>query len=109
VEFRHPEGGQAKFLEEPLLTGVEDHMRKLAKSFLEPGGPADGMRDSMEDLSQAVYDHAPHEFGDLRASGHPTVIDDGATVYDRPPHVHRLTEDELQAKGHLRTLGFGNR
>lgn len=66
------------------------------------------MKDVAEDLSGKVYDLAPHEFGDLRASGHPSVIDEGAVVYDRAPHVHRLSEEELKAKSHLRALGFGN-
>lgn len=108
VEFRHPEGGQAKYLEQPHLQAAEDYMRRLAKSTLEPHGLVDAMADNMEHLSRAVYDHAPFEFGDLRASGHPTVEDDGHVVYDRPPLVHRLTEDELKAKDRVRDLGFGH-
>lgn len=51
-----------------------------------------------EDLSATAADRTPVEFGDLRNSGHPTVTDDGAIVYDRPPAVPRLSEAELRAK-----------
>lgn len=82
-----------------------------------------GATDIAEGMSQAVFDHAPFEFGDLRGSGHPFVVDgghvrtgeDGKTditggdrVYDRPPAVHRLSEEELRAKGDLRRLGLGH-
>lgn len=63
------------------------------------------MADSMEDLSGQVFDHAPVEFFDLRASGHPQVRRAGAVVYDRPPMQARLTEAQLRAKGKLRTIG----
>lgn len=65
---------------------------------------SEGLAKAMEDVSQGVYDRAPWEFGDLRASGHPTVEHDGETTYDRPPNVHRLSEQELKDKGHLREL-----
>lgn len=61
-----------------------------------------------EKLAAGVYEMAPLEFGDLKASGHPTATDDGATYYDRPPMVHRLTREELRIKGDLRRLGLGN-
>ena len=121
--WKHPEGGQAKYLEQPWLGSVEDTMRHLAKSLLDPGGPARGMTEAVEAGARAVFDHAPFEFGDLRASGHPSVIDGGHVVdagagkvdvqgghavYDRPPAVHRLSEEELRAKGDLRRLGLGH-
>lgn len=123
LTWHHPEGGQAKYLEEPFLTSVEDNMRHLAKTLLDPGGPTTGMVEVVEGGARAVFEHAPFEFGDLRASGHPSVIDGGhvvdvetgkvdvqggQTVYDRPPAVHRLTEEELRAKGDLRRLGLGH-
>lgn len=121
--WKHPEGGQAKYLEQPWLSSAEDTMRHLAKTLLDEGGPAVGMVEAVEAGARAVFDHAPFEFGDLRASGHPSVIDGGHvedvdagkvdvigghTVYDRPPAVHRLSEEELRAKGDLRRLGLGH-
>jgi hypothetical protein len=52
----------------------------------------------MEDLSDAVEQLAPVEFGDLRKSGHPTVKSSGRFVYDRPPKQARLTKAEMDAK-----------
>jgi hypothetical protein len=123
LTWRHPEGGQAKYLEQPFLDGAEDHVRRLAKTLLDPGGPTVGMTEIVEEMARDVFEHAPFEFGDLRASGHPFVVDGGRiltgengksdiagghNVYDRPPAVHRLSEDELRAKGDLRRLGLGH-
>ena len=59
---------------------------------------------SVENLAEegGVATHAPIEFADLRASGHPSVTSDGEQVYDRPPRVHRLTPEELKAKDKAR-------
>lgn len=62
------------------------------------------MTKNMEDLSQQVYDKAPWEFADLRASGHPSVDTDGHRVYDRRPMVGRLSKADLKIKSHLRYL-----
>lgn len=107
LDLKHPEGGQAKYLEEPVHAAEGEYMSRLAKSVLD-GRLVEAAEQVAEDMSEAVYVHAPFEFGDLRASGHPSVRDDGRVAYDRPPRVHRLTEDELRAKGDLRDLGFGN-
>lgn len=105
-DLQHPRGGQAHYLGGPFLENVEDNMRHLAKTLLEPGGPVDGMVEVVEATSRSVFEHSPVEWGDLRDSGHPSVTDDGHTVYDRPPRVPRLSEYELRAKGKLRTLGI---
>jgi hypothetical protein len=49
-------------------------------------------------LSDQVEITAPREWGDLRDSGHAQVTQGGRTIYDRPPKVARLTEQELKAK-----------
>jgi hypothetical protein len=81
-------------------------MEHLAESAITEEGSnlEDAMADNMEDMSEQIYLLAPWEFGDLRASGHPSVASGGATVYDRPPNVGRLSEEELRAKGELREL-----
>lgn len=101
----HPRhGGEQQFLTRPLVEGHPGYLQRLADRALRPGGLHDGMRDSMEDLAGEVARRAPIEFGDLRGSGHPIVTDEGATVYDRPPVVPRLSREELAAKGRLREL-----
>lgn len=107
LTFKHPQGGRAKFLGGPLMENMYSYVQDWADGLLR-GQIRARMIKSMEDLSQKVYDNAPVEFNDLRASGHPVVHDDYQTIYDRAPFVHRLTEQELKAKGHLRALGLGN-
>lgn len=83
-------------------------MQELADKILTPEGLREAGRVNAERMAQRYFELAPFEFGDLRASPSPTVTDDGEVVYHRPPGVHRLSEDELRAKGTLRQLGFGH-
>lgn len=106
LDFQHPRGGQAKYLEQPLYANVPLYMQDIAARLLLEG-PVAGMADSMEDLSGEVFDRAPIEFLDLRASGHPTVTQGGAIKYDRPPMQARLTDEQLRAKHQLRRLNLG--
>lgn len=104
LDFKHPRGGQAKYLEQPLYSNVPVYMQDIAARVL-VDDIEKAMADVMEDLSGEVFDKAPIEFLDLRASGHPTVTRNGAVVYDRPPMQARLTEEQLRAKSKLRALG----
>jgi hypothetical protein len=97
LDFKHPRGGQALFLSTPLMERFPLYLETIARTVLEDGGK-DAMSSSMENLSEAVAVLAPVEFANLRASGHPTVTDNGAVVYDRAPLQHRLTEEELRAE-----------
>jgi len=105
-EFHHPDGGEAFYLKTPLFTKVKKYMQMIADHLVNEKGVdiKAGMKEVVEDLSKEVYARAPWEFGDLRASGHPTVKLDGKIIYDRPPNVHRLDEQELKDKAHLRYL-----
>ncbi|MGW1676031.1 hypothetical protein [Saccharopolyspora sp. NPDC002376] len=96
LTLRHPRGGQAKYLETPLHTEHARYLQDIADAVLDERGPASAMRDVVEDLSRQVEAHAPVEFSNLRESGHPSVVDGGRTVYDRPPKQRRLTEQELR-------------
>lgn len=107
LDLRHPRGGGPKYLETPTISSASEHMQSIAKTVLEPGGPADGMREVTEHISEQVKILAPVEFDDLRRSAHPKVTDDGEVVYDRPPEQPRLTEEELKAKDRLRDLDYG--
>jgi hypothetical protein len=105
LDLHHPRGGQARYLIEPLYAGTSRWMAEIAGSYLEDGGQR-AMRGWMEDLAEdgGVATHAPHEFDDLRRSGHPTVKLGNRTIYDRAPRQHRLTEQELRIKARLRKL-----
>lgn len=105
IDFKHPRGGQAMYLKQPMVDLADEHLRRLAKHVLEPGGIADGMREVVEQVARDVHDLAPREFDDLRNSAHPTVVKDETTTFDRPPLVPRLTEEELREKDRLRDAG----
>lgn len=98
LDFRHPHGGQAKYLEQPLFANMDDYLRSIANGILEDGG-REAMIRAMNDLagSGGVATHAPIEHGYLRGSGHPSVYSEDAEIYDRPPLVERLSPEALRA------------
>lgn len=108
LSLRHPAGGGPKYLWNAVIFDLPRTMRELAKEALwvDPGIT---MTKAVERWSGGVFDRAPLEFGDLKASGHPRVKEGGKVIYDRPPLAKRLTESEIEAKRELRDLGFGNR
>jgi hypothetical protein len=105
-EFHHPDGGGAFYLRDPLYGKMGKWMSSIARGLIRQDGLhlRQGMIDVAEDLSLEVYQRAPWEFGDLRASGHPWVEEDGTRVYDRKPQCDRLSPDELKIKSELRYL-----
>jgi len=74
------------------------YLQAYADKLLEDGGEQ-SVVDSMENLAEdgGVATRAPVLYANLRASGAPSVTSDGATIYDRPPRQHRLSEEELKA------------
>jgi hypothetical protein len=102
LDWVHPRGGQALYLQQPLMDHHEDYLQKIADGILDDGGKR-AMIDAVEDLAEdgGIARLAPVEYSDLRDSGHPSVTEDGAEVYDREPRQHRLSEDELKAKYRL--------
>lgn len=104
LEFNHPRGGRAKYLGGPLIENHNKYYQDIADSLL-AGKTTEAMIRNMEHLStEGVYENAPIEFADLKASGHPSVEVNDDLVYDRPPMVHRLSEEELRAKSELRGM-----
>jgi hypothetical protein len=97
INFHFKRGGQALYLQTPLMERYSAYLEDYAKTVLIDGGQG-AFKRAVEDLSGAVAELAPVEFGNLRASGHPTVTDDGVIIYDRPPLQHRMTEEELRAE-----------
>lgn len=102
LTFDHENGGQAKYLTQPLFEKRDIYFGDVAATILDDGGVA-GMIESTEDLATlgGVMKYAPVEWGDLRRSGHPSVLSGLDLVYDRPPLARRLTEAELKAKSRL--------
>ena len=97
MDFHHPRGGRAKYLEGPLYDGFREYYQWYASEVLHDGG-VNALERAAEHLSDQVEISAPREWGDLMRSGHPSVSVDGRTVYDRAPKVNRLTEQELKLK-----------
>lgn len=96
MDLNHPNGGQAKFLETALHTHAGEYFQKVADKVLE-GGARDGMIDAVDQLDNDSAELTPKEATVLARSNHLTVTDDGAQVYDKPPQVPRLSEEELRA------------
>lgn len=96
MDLRHPNGGQAKFLETALHTHANTYLETIAAQILE-GGAVEAMTDAVEQLDDDSASLTPKEATVLARSGHPTVTDNGAVVYDRAPEVPRLSEAELRA------------
>ncbi|HEY2638960.1 MAG TPA: hypothetical protein VGI66_03625 [Streptosporangiaceae bacterium] len=108
VEFRHPRGGRAMYLQGPLFEHYRGYLQEIAGGVLKDGG-REGMKRSMEHLSDQVELNAPREFLDLSRSGHPTVSVGQRVVYDRRPKQHRLSEWELKAKSRIRYMKLPDR
>jgi len=101
LSYRHPRGGQAKYLTKPLMDKYRGYLDDYAKTVLEDGGQA-AMRRTAEDLADEVAMLAPREFGDLMLSAHPQVTQNGRATFDRPPFQARLSETELKTKSRIR-------
>jgi hypothetical protein len=99
--WQHPRGGGPKYLQAPLFEHYPGMLNRVADTVLSTEGPKIGMIQAMDSLSDDVAVRAPILLGFLRLSGHPSVVDDNVVVFDRPPAVPRLTEQELEVLHHL--------
>ena len=95
MDLKHPHGGQAKFLETALHAGADTYLQSIADRVLD-GGAVDGMVEAVDQLDTRSAQLTPKEATVLARSGHLTVTDQGAVVYDKPPEVPRLSEAELE-------------
>lgn len=95
MDLRHPNGGQAKFLETALHEHADEYYQGIADKVLD-GAINDGMIAAVDKLDNHSAELTPKEATVLARSGHLTVTDNGATVYDKPPEVPRLSEAELE-------------
>lgn len=92
----HPGGGGPMYLTEPLLAKVDTYMERIADLVLDEG-PQNGMKEVVDDLISEVAKLAPVWLDNLRNSASGTVVDDGATIYDRAAIQRRLSSSELKA------------
>lgn len=97
-DLRHPRGGQAHYLRDSLMTGAVEYMQRLARGAITREGSdlRGAMVHNVEDIAARQQQLAPILYNVLKRSAHPTVEDDGVTVYDRPPLARRLSEQELK-------------
>ena len=100
LDLHHPRGGRARFLGAPLMEKAPYYLQHYADAVLDPENEwgRTAIRGDMENLAESdgVSTQAPVDFSNLRASGHPSVTDDGRLYYDRPPRQRRLSENEIR-------------
>lgn len=111
LEFRHPRGGRAKYLESPMFEGHRNWIQAFAEHLLLKQGTAE-RRWAVHvgrPLRDVVKKNAPVEFGDLRQSASLRVTAGGTVVLDEPAEQPRLSDASLEAKDHLRANGLGYR
>jgi hypothetical protein len=97
TRYRHPRGGKAFYLTIALKGGEDAYWSMVSATVLSGSGPTAGMIQAVEALSTNSASLAPIMWGNLRMSPHPWVTHNGTTVFDRPPHMPRLTDAELDA------------
>lgn len=108
--YKHPRGGKAKFLEEPLFANHPKWIQEFANGLLRPKADAeDGWAKVGRRLKSEVPKNAPVEFGDLRQSAGLEVRSGSSVVVNEPPAQPRLTESELDAKDYMRAMGVSYR
>lgn len=93
--FKHPRGGSAKFLILAFREQQYNVMMKLAGNLRHL---VDAMMSGMETTVLAQVAKTPLLYGNLKASGSPRVLDNGAIVRHRPAAQRRLSDAELRAQ-----------
>lgn len=106
MDLRHPRGGGPGYLRNPLFQRAREFIQRVGSRFDDGRvGMDEAMGWAMEQLCVEVMVNAPVEFSDLKFSGHPKVIDDGQTMYDRAPIIARLSDEQIKAKNRQRRWG----
>ena len=93
--FKHPRGGSAKYL---ILAFREQQYNVLMKLSLNLRGLIDAMMSGMETTIRSQVAKTPVLYGNLKASGSPSVLDNGARVRYRPAAQRRLSDAELRTQ-----------
>lgn len=102
--LRHPEGGKAFYLRDPLFELAPQMVEEMAdRAITRDGSDLRGAAvDMVQVWAHAVRLESPHWWGDLANSGHPVVTDDDTVVYERQPKARRLTDEEIRLKNRWR-------
>lgn len=111
LNFKHPRGGQAKYLEAPMFSGYARWFQKFADGMLRgrldvPKEWHDGPGKALQGM---VPKFAPVEFDDLRRSAGLVTTVNREPKFEVPAEQPRLTDWELEGKDHLRASGLGYR
>lgn len=110
LEFNHPRGGQAKYLEAPLFAGFSRWIQSFAGKMLKSEDAAKLWHNGPgESLQKSVERYAPVEFNDLRRSAGLVTTVGRQPKFENPAKQPRLTSWELEGKDHLRSYGLGYR
>ncbi len=94
--FDHPRGGEAMYLSGPLRYRKDEVLQRWANSLLR-GRIVHETIDILHSFGDDVQLHAPRQFEILRNSAALRLADDGIVVFDLPPLIPRLTQEQLNA------------
>jgi hypothetical protein len=109
-KLSHPRGGTDHALRDALFVHSDAYMTRLARGFITEDGCriTEAAIDVVAEIDRNRESHTPIEFFNLVRSGAHEVLDDGESVYYRPPDVHRLSKQELRAQhDHGHRLDYG--
>lgn len=96
LTFKHPHGGGPQYLRKALYEGVGVYLTFLAQGVLSTDLDSAAIAVS-EMFANRASNNAPVRAANLRGSAHPSVISNGAVIYDRPPAIPRLDPEEIEA------------
>jgi hypothetical protein len=95
ADLEHPNGGQWKYQETPLLEHGPEYVGKVADRLLE-GETVDGMATAMAMFGEDSGELTPKDYEVLANSDRQRVVADGQVERDRPPDAPRLSAAELK-------------
>jgi hypothetical protein len=96
TDLRHPRGGTAHYLRNPLFAGTPRWLRQVGAQMTHRNMVSIFV-DIADDLSGGVAQEAPEFMGDLRNSGEPRVKEGGRFVW-RGTAMPRLSNAYADAK-----------
>lgn len=104
LDYIHPHGGGAKYLENPLMENTPGRIGEFAERFLNARRSTATMWGGVvcQPVIKDVEEHAPRKQQDLRFSAGLTVREGTGVVLVVPPKVPRLTEPALEVKDDTR-------
>lgn len=105
AEFRHPGGGKAYYLRDPLIKNHRSWLTEVAKELFYQ--PMNNLFIAIaDDFKEEAFLQTPLFESDLARSGEPRVKDRGRFIY-RGPHQRRLSKAQLKIKTRKWHLAYG--